>query len=186
MRHQQKEDLPVYELDFHPGALKIVVHQCRGGDFVASSNLSIPGKWNDVLILDQQKAIYPSNSTVTTKRLERSLTVLISKMWWAKDPETKLLVKIDWFILSFCCVTYFFNYLDRSNLTNAYVSGMEEELSFQGNQLNQINTVFTVGYIIGQIPSNLALTYLRPRIFFPAMILCWGCTYVFETVAHCG
>ncbi|KAL4976242.1 major facilitator superfamily domain-containing protein [Aspergillus desertorum] len=105
-------------------------------------------------------------------------------MWWAKDPETKLLVKIDWFILSFCCITYFFNYLDRSNLTNAYVSGMEEELSFQGNQLNQINTVFTVGYIVGQIPSNLALTYLRPRVFFPAMVLCWGCLTMVTAAVH--
>jgi ACS family pantothenate transporter-like MFS transporter len=71
-------------------------------------------------------------------------------MWWAKHPESRLLVKIDFFILSFCCVTYFFNYLDRSNLTNAYVSGMEEELGFEGNQFNVINTVFTVGYILGR------------------------------------
>lgn len=35
--------------------------------------------------------------------------------------------------------------LDRSNLTNAYVSGMKEDLNFKGNQLTQINTVFTVG-----------------------------------------
>lgn len=90
------------------------------------------------------------------------------------SPERRLLCKIDFFILSFCCVTYFFNYLDRSNLTNAYVSGMQEELGFQGNQLNVINTVFTVGYILGQIPSNLAVTYVRPRIFFPAMVVTWG------------
>lgn len=90
------------------------------------------------------------------------------------SPERRLLCKIDFFILSFCCVTYFFNYLDRSNLTNAYVSGMQEELGFQGNQLNVINTVFTVGYILGQIPSNLAVTYVRPRIFFPAMVAVWG------------
>ena len=42
---------------------------------------------------------------------------------------------------------YFTNYLDRSNLANAYVSGMKEELGFAGNQYNQINTVFTVGYV---------------------------------------
>jgi hypothetical protein len=35
--------------------------------------------------------------------------------------------------------------LDRSNVANAYVSGMKEDLGFQGNQLNQINTCFTVG-----------------------------------------
>lgn len=90
------------------------------------------------------------------------------------SPERRLLCKVDFFILSFCCVTYFFNYLDRSNLTNAYVSGMKEELGFRGNQLNVINTIFTVGYIVGQIPSGLAVTYLRPRYFFPAMVLFWG------------
>jgi len=76
--------------------------------------------------------------------------------------ERVLVQKIDFFILTFCCLSYFTNYvrnyvlvrlsesllqcqLDRSNLTNAYVSGMKEDLSFKGNQLNQINTVFTVG-----------------------------------------
>ncbi|KAE8137756.1 major facilitator superfamily domain-containing protein [Aspergillus pseudotamarii] len=105
-------------------------------------------------------------------------------MWGIKDPERKLVVKIDFFILSFCCVTYFFNYLDRSNLSNAYVSGMKEELSFHGNQLNVINTVFTVGYIIGQVPSNLALTYFRPRIFFPAMVLFWGALTMVTAAVH--
>ncbi|PQE30279.1 Pantothenate transporter liz1 protein [Rutstroemia sp. NJR-2017a WRK4] len=66
------------------------------------------------------------------------------------------------------------NYLDRSNLANAYVSGMKEELGFVGNQYNLINTVFTVGYIIGQVPSNLALYYIKPRIFFPSMMVLWG------------
>ncbi|KNG91471.1 pantothenate transporter [Aspergillus nomiae NRRL 13137] len=105
-------------------------------------------------------------------------------MWGIKDPEKKLVVKIDFFILSFCCVTYFFNYLDRSNLSNAYVSGMKEELAFHGNQLNVINTVFTVGYIIGQVPSNLALTYFRPRIFFPAMVLFWGALTMVTAAVH--
>ncbi|KAJ0423036.1 major facilitator superfamily domain-containing protein [Aspergillus carlsbadensis] len=88
--------------------------------------------------------------------------------------ERKLLRKLDAFILSFCCLCYFANYLDRTNLNNAYVSGMREELNFQGNQLNQINTVFTVGYIVGQVPSNLALTFVPPRLFFPAVMIIWG------------
>ncbi|KAJ2970880.1 hypothetical protein NUW58_g9569 [Xylaria curta] len=32
--------------------------------------------------------------------------------------------------------------LDRSNLNNAYVSGMKEELHFVGDQLNQIQAAF--------------------------------------------
>ncbi|KAF4122165.1 MFS transporter, ACS family, pantothenate transporter, partial [Geosmithia morbida] len=88
--------------------------------------------------------------------------------------ERLLLVKIDFFILTFCCVSYFVNYLDRTNLNNAYVSGMKEDLGFVGDQLNQINTCFTVGYVIGQIPSNMALHYWRPRYFFPLTMLLWG------------
>ncbi|EAU32710.1 conserved hypothetical protein [Aspergillus terreus NIH2624] len=105
-------------------------------------------------------------------------------MWPIQDPETKLVVKIDFFILSFCCLTYFFNYLDRSNLSNAYVSGMKEELAFHGNQFNVINTIFTVGYILGQVPSNLAITYFRPRIFFPTMILLWGALTMVTAAVH--
>jgi ACS family pantothenate transporter-like MFS transporter len=40
------------------------------------------------------------------------------------------------------------NYLDRSNLTAAYVSGMKTDLKFQGKQFNVINTCFTVGYVM--------------------------------------
>lgn len=74
-----------------------------------------------------------------------------------KSPaERKLIRKVDFFILSFCCVMYFFNYLDRSNLAQAYVSGMKEDLDFQGNQLTQITTVFTCGYIVYVSPQAFA------------------------------
>ena len=64
--------------------------------------------------------------------------------------------------------------LDRSNLANAYVSGMETDLGFVGNQFNEINTCFTVGYVIGQVPSNLSLHYVKPRFWFPLMMVLWG------------
>jgi len=41
------------------------------------------------------------------------------------------------------------NYLDRANLNNAYVSGAREDLNFKGTQLNQINTIFYGGYLLG-------------------------------------
>lgn len=63
---------------------------------------------------------------------------------WGKPAATKaerrLLVKLDLVILSFCCLMYWVNYLDRMNLNNAYVTGMREDLNFRGNQLNIANT----------------------------------------------
>ncbi|POS69896.1 major facilitator superfamily transporter [Diaporthe helianthi] len=100
-------------------------------------------------------------------------------------PGERLLVqKVDFFILTFCCLSYFCNYLDRSNLANAYVSGMKEELGFVGDQLNQINTCFTVGYVLGQIPSNLSLHFVRPRVFFPSMMLAWAALTMVTASVH--
>jgi ACS family pantothenate transporter-like MFS transporter len=64
------------------------------------------------------------------------------------DPaERKLIRKADTFILSYLCLSQFVNYLDRSNLANAYVSGMKEEIGFTGNAYNKTVTIFTVGYM---------------------------------------
>ncbi|KAI8305328.1 Pantothenate transporter liz1 [Colletotrichum sp. SAR11_59] len=43
-----------------------------------------------------------------------------------RSEERKLLLKLDFFILSRACFGYFLRLLDASNLRNAYVSGMEE------------------------------------------------------------
>lgn len=60
---------------------------------------------------------------------------------------------------------------------------MKEDLGFVGDQYNQINTCFTVGYVIGQVPANLSLHYVKPRYFFPSMMLIWaGLTMVTATV----
>ncbi|KIP09226.1 hypothetical protein PHLGIDRAFT_29194 [Phlebiopsis gigantea 11061_1 CR5-6] len=109
---------------------------------------------------------------------------------WGEEPQTKeekrLLLKIDWFILSYCCLMYFTNYLDRSNLSNAYVSGMKEDLHMFGNEFNKINTLFTCGYIVGMIPNNLMLQVVPPRLWLPAMQIVWAvltfCTSAVHTV----
>lgn len=88
--------------------------------------------------------------------------------------EKKLLVKVDWLVLSFCGIMYFVNYLDRANITNAYVSGMKADLKFVGNDLTKINTTFMIGYILGQIPSNLIIQTISPRYWFSFCVLAWG------------
>ncbi|KAJ3712874.1 major facilitator superfamily domain-containing protein [Lentinula raphanica] len=56
-------------------------------------------------------------------------------------------------------------------MKNAYVSGMQEEV---GNDLNYITTAWTCGYVIGQIPSNLLITRIKPSLWIPAMEVLWS------------
>lgn len=98
-------------------------------------------------------------------------------LWGAKSSnpeEVKLLFKIDWFVLSFCCLLYWVNYLDRLNLSNAYVSGMKEDLNMKGNEYNLINTCFSIGYTVALIPHNLILLKVRPRYWLSFCSFSWG------------
>ncbi|KIY73746.1 MFS general substrate transporter [Cylindrobasidium torrendii FP15055 ss-10] len=102
----------------------------------------------------------------------------------ASGKEAKLLFKIDSFILSYCCLMYFTNYLDRSNISNAFVSGMKEELHMYGTEYNKINTIFTCGYIVGMIPNNLMLQWVPPRIWLPLMQIVWGVLTFTTSAVH--
>lgn len=70
--------------------------------------------------------------------------------------EKRLIFKLDWFLLSFSCLCFFIKQLDQNNISNAYVSGMKEELGCgPGNELSWMNTYFNVGLIIGGPFSNV-------------------------------
>ncbi|KAL5113394.1 hypothetical protein ACEQ8H_008738 [Pleosporales sp. CAS-2024a] len=88
--------------------------------------------------------------------------------------ERWFMFKLDAALLTFASLGYFIKYLDQSNINNAFVSGMKEDLGLYGNQFNYMQTCWTVGYVIGQVPSNMILTRVRPRIWIPAMELTWA------------
>lgn len=96
-----------------------------------------------------------------------------------KASEKKLLFKIDFFILTFGCLAYFTKWLDQANLSNAYVSGMKEDLKMYGTEYNLAVTFFQVGAILGGIPSNLLLTWVPPRILLPGCELLWAVLTIF-------
>ncbi|KAJ4247846.1 hypothetical protein NW762_013055 [Fusarium torreyae] len=102
---------------------------------------------------------------------------ILGVLWdtFDKSPEErKLVTKLDWWILSYCCIAYFVKYLDQTNVSNAYVSGMKEDLEMSGNDLNLLSTYWTVGYIVGQLPSQIIITKIRPSIWLPTAELIWS------------
>lgn len=102
----------------------------------------------------------------------------IRKVVWGEPPESKeerrLLFKIDVFVLSFVCLNYWVNYLDRTNVANAYVSGMKLDLGMVKDQYNIVNTCFTVGYVVGMIPHNLILLKVPPRYWLAFCSFAWA------------
>lgn len=93
--------------------------------------------------------------------------------------EKKMVLKLQFFILSYNMMAYFLKYLDQTNISNAYVSGMKEDLNLNSNQLSWFNTYFNIGTIIGSIPAVFLATYFRPRYFLPLMDLLWSLSVLF-------
>ncbi|SJM87689.1 related to Pantothenate transporter FEN2 [Zygosaccharomyces bailii] len=99
-------------------------------------------------------------------------------VFWGNPPqdprERKLLLKIDLLVMSFVCLNYWINYVDRTNVANAYVSGMKEELNMTGDNFNLINTLFTVGYVVSMIPNNVILLKVPPRYWLAFCCFAWA------------
>lgn len=94
--------------------------------------------------------------------------------------EKRLIFKLDWFLLSYSCLCFFIKWLDSNNVTNAYASGMAEELGFgAGNELSWMNTYFTIGNLVGASFANLIITVIRPRFWLPFCLTVWSIFVLF-------
>ncbi|KAB8232108.1 MFS transporter [Aspergillus alliaceus] len=94
--------------------------------------------------------------------------------------ERKLMAKIDWHIVPCLCVMYLLAFLDRVNISNAAVLGLQEDLNIvNGTKYNTALTIFFVPYVIFEIPSNILLKKLRPHVWLSA------CMFLFGLVTIC-
>ncbi|GJN66307.1 allantoate permease [Purpureocillium lilacinum] len=88
--------------------------------------------------------------------------------------ERAFVWRLDIFLLTFGCISQVIKFLDQSNISNAYVSGMKEDLHLYGNELNYFTTYFNIAYCIMLIPSQIILTYVRPSWWLPSLEVIWG------------
>ncbi|KAJ5295853.1 hypothetical protein N7508_010674 [Penicillium antarcticum] len=134
--------------------------------------------------------IHPS--TLAQKESKRKWVSYIWDTFDKSPEERRLMSKLDSAILTFASLGYFIKYLDQIKLTVRLflgcreipllsrfhllfilTIGRKEDLGMYGNQLNYMQTCWTIGYVIGEIPSNLLLTRIKPRYWIPAMELLW-------------
>ncbi|KAL6235350.1 hypothetical protein BDW75DRAFT_250954 [Aspergillus navahoensis] len=100
--------------------------------------------------------------------------------------ERKLLFKLDLSILAYSCLCFFVKYLDQSNISNAYVSGLKEDFRLYGNELNYFNVCYYTAYVMFQVPGLLLLS--RPKLarwLLPTLEILWGiCTFAQSRVTN--
>lgn len=92
------------------------------------------------------------------------------------DPkeEAALTRKLDRYLIPMLSFMYFLSSLDRSNIGNAYTSGMKEDLNLTSRQYSNAVSVFYSTYLAAELPAVLVLRRARPRYYMSALVFCWA------------
>lgn len=69
---------------------------------------------------------------------------------------------------------YWLNYLDRNAIALARLNDLEEDLNLTGSQYQTCVSILFVGYILGQVPSNMLLTRVRPSYYMSGCMAVWA------------
>ncbi|WP_445168191.1 MFS transporter [Mycolicibacterium sp. Dal123E01] len=90
-----------------------------------------------------------------------------------KSLETRTLRKVIIRIVPFLMALYFVNYLDRTNLGIARVD-ISHDLQLTASMFGLASGIFFIGYVLVEVPSNLALERFGARRWIARIGVSWG------------
>ncbi|KXX82185.1 High-affinity nicotinic acid transporter [Madurella mycetomatis] len=91
-----------------------------------------------------------------------------------EEVDRKLVRRLDWILIPWLCFLYLLAFLDRTNIGNARIAGLSEDLGLSVPSYNATLTIFFVSYAVFEPLTNILLKRLRPSIFIPIIIIGWG------------
>lgn len=89
------------------------------------------------------------------------------------------MTKIDLRVIPVLSVLYLLAFLDRTNVANAAVYGLAEDLNLRGTQYSTALMIFFIPYVLFEVPSNLILKKLKPHVWLSF------CMFMFGLVTLC-
>ncbi|KAL3454640.1 major facilitator superfamily domain-containing protein [Aspergillus insuetus] len=88
--------------------------------------------------------------------------------------DRALLWKLDLKLVPWLSLLYLISFLDRTNIGNAKIAHLQEDLDMTDSQYNAALTIFFVSYSVFEPLTNVLLKRLRPSIFIPIIMVLWG------------
>ena len=88
--------------------------------------------------------------------------------------EKRLVRKLDLMIIPPIMLLYLLSFLDRVNIGNARLYGLEKDLGMAGNQYQTAVSLLFVTYILSELPSNLVIKKFKPSRWIALITTLWG------------
>ena len=93
-----------------------------------------------------------------------------------RSAEKRLVRKCDLHVVPIISLLYMFAFMDRINIGNARIQGLEKDLHMnpKGNKYNIALLVFFVPYILFEVPSNIIIRKISPSTWLSSIMVGWG------------
>ncbi|WP_341988532.1 MFS transporter [Azorhizobium sp. AG788] len=92
----------------------------------------------------------------------------------ASAVERSAIHKVCWRLVPFIGLMFFINFLDRTAVSFAGPNGMVKDLGLTAAQFGFAAGIFFFGYILLEVPSNLALHRFGARRWLARIMVTWG------------
>jgi MFS family permease len=90
------------------------------------------------------------------------------------EAEKRLVSKLDRYIVPSVMMAYLLCFLDRVNIGNARLYGLEADLGLTGSQYQTAVSLLFVTYVLVEVPSNLVLKKFTPSRWISIITVTWG------------
>lgn len=101
---------------------------------------------------------------------------------YTPDEDRAVLKKLDRRLVGFMALLYCLSFLDRSNIGNARIAGLEDDLKLSSKQYEWLLWAFYITYIIFEW-MTLMYKIVPPHIYISICILSWGVMASLQAVA---
>lgn len=91
-----------------------------------------------------------------------------------RKAEQRLRRKCDLHVLPPLCILYMLCFIDRINIGNARIQGLEKSLNMKDNDFNIALLVFFPLYILCEVPSNVLIRKFAPSTWLTMLMVVWG------------
>ncbi len=100
-------------------------------------------------------------------------TIVVAGSTSEQGNRDAAIKKVWWRLIPFLFVLYIFNYLDRINIGFAALS-MNKDLLLTATTFGLANSIFYIGYVACEIPSNLLMVRYGARVWIARILISWG------------
>lgn len=90
------------------------------------------------------------------------------------EEEKRLIRKCDSNVIPILTILYLLAFLDRINIGNARLQGLEKDLNMKGNDYNIVLFIFFIPYILCEVPCNIIMKKLAPSTWISSIMFFWG------------